>query len=178
MPVETAPQRAARLLAGRHPQIAAAVARQLQRTVPRYQNVNRQALERNILAILRGLDRLLAKGDEGTLRRTLDDIAELRATTGFGVDEIVMAGLCFLPVLRRYLVHQDEDMRRGLESYEAVEAIALPFFGHIAMYFQNLGDLSDPFVAEMEWSALTFPLAIEDVDDDEDTIRTRRPELG
>lgn len=174
MPVENATQRAARLLAGRHPQIAAAVARQLKRTVPRYQDVERQALERNILGILKGLDRLLSRGDEATLRRTVDDIAQLRAATGFGVDELVMAGLCFLPVLRRFLILQDEDMARGLETYEAVEAVALPFFGHLAMYFRDLADLTDPGIAELQWSAISFPLSIEAVDDDEDTIRTRR----
>lgn len=175
MSVENATQRAARLLSGRHPQIAAAVARQLKRTVPRYQDVERQALERNILGILKGLDRLLAKGDEATLRRIVDDIAQLRAATGFGVDEMVMAGLCFLPVLRRFLIAQDEDMTRGLESYEALEAVALPFFGHLAMYYRDLADLTDPGLAELQWSAISFPLSIEAVDeDDEDTIRTRR----
>lgn len=175
MPVENATQRAARLLSGRHPQIAAAVARQLKRTVPRYQDVERHALERNILGILKGLDRLLVKGDEATLRRIVDDIAQLRAATGFGVDEIVMAGLCFLPVLRRFLIARDEDMARGLETYEALEAVALPFFGHVAMYFRDLADLTDPGLAELKWSAISFPLSIEAVDDDEeDTIRTRR----
>lgn len=174
MPVENAAQRAARLLSGRHPQIAAAVARQLKRTVPRYQDVERQALEKNVLSILRGLDHLLAKGDETTLRRIVDDVAQLRAATGFGVDEIVMAGLCFLPVLRRFLIHQEEDVMRGLAAYEAVEAVALPLFGHVAMYFRDLADLTDPGLAELQWSAISFPLAIEDVDDDEDTIRTRR----
>lgn len=176
MPADTATMRAARLLADRHPQLAAAITRQLKRTVPRYQAVERHAMERNILAILKGLQRLLEKGDERTLRSIVDDIAQLRSATGFGVDEFVMAGFCFLPVIRRFLVASDESMEQGLLAFEAVEAVALPMFGHVAMYFQDLEDLTDPGLAAVEWSAISFPLSIEAVDDDdEDTVRTKRP---
>ncbi len=175
MPVESSVQRAARLLNGREPQIAAAVARQLKRTVPRYADVERQAMERNISAILKGLQRLLAKGDERTLRRIVDDVAQLRSATGFGVDEVIVAGLCFLPVLRRFLVENDSDIEAGLAAFEALEAVALPMFGHIAMYYRDLADLTDPGLAEVKWSAISFPLSIESVEDDEDTLRTKRP---
>lgn len=175
MPSETALQRAARLLRGREPQVAAAVARQLRRTVPRYEDVERQALERSLMAVLKGLQRLVESGDERTLKRIVDDAAQLRSATGFGVDEFVMAGLCFLPVVRRFMIENDVSIEQGLLAFEAVESVALPMFGHIAMYYRDLADLTDPGKAASKWSAISFPLSIEAVEDDEDTVRTKRP---
>ncbi len=176
MTVETPAARAARLLKPRQGDLARAVARQLQRTVPRYKNVERVAMEKNITAILMALEPLLKRGSEATLRSVVNDVAQLRSAGGFGVDELVMAGLCFLPVLRRYLVSMHADPLEGLECYEAVEAVTLPLIGHVAAYLQDASEATDPGAFQPLWSEMPFPLAIEELDEeDEVTAKNLRP---
>jgi hypothetical protein len=169
--LETAANRAARMLKPRQADLARAVARQLQRTVPRYKDVEPVAMEKNITAILIALDPLLKRGSEATLRAVVNDVAQLRSAGGFGVDELVMAGLCFLPVLRRYLVSMHADPIEGLEAYEAVEAVTLPLIGHVAAYLQDASEATDPGA----WSDISFPLFIEELEDDEVTVKNLRP---
>lgn len=175
MTVETPALRAARFLKPRHAEIARAVTRQLKRTVPRYEEVDRTAMERNSLAILKGLQRLLEQGDVRTLKRVVDDVSQLRSSAGFSVDELVMAGLCFLPVLRRYLVSVHQDPLEGLVAYEAVEAVTLPLIGHVAAYLQEVAELTDPGGFQPVWSDISFPLSIEALDDDEEVTAKNRP---
>jgi hypothetical protein len=165
--------RAADMLEPNRKVLSRAIVRQLKRTVPRYEDVDDGAMQGNISTILRGLERLLRKGDMRTLKGIVESISSLRRTSGFGIDELLTAGLCFLPVLRRFFVEHEEDIGRGLDSYEAVEALVLPVFGHLASHFAELDDKTDPGEA---WAAISFPLSVESIDEDEVTAPQRRPE--
>jgi hypothetical protein len=172
---ESAAHRAARLMSSRHPALARAIARQLARNVPRYKEVASEAVEHNVLTLLSGLQKLLERGTEDSLRRVVEDIAQLRSATGFQVDEIVTAGLCFLPVLRRYLVRADSSLEAGLEAYEALESLAIPMFGYgaAAMTEEDHFEATDPSFTS-PWSDISFPMSIEDVEDEEVTDPGRR----
>lgn len=128
-------QLAARLLKPHHERIAQAVARQIRRTVPRYEQVEPVALERNLKTVLGGIQRLLEKGDAATLLRVVEDVAQLRSSTGFQASEFLVAGMCFLPVVRRFLIGSASTPGEGLAAYEAVESISLPLFGQLVDLF-------------------------------------------
>ena len=131
---------AARLLQPHRDAIARAVARQIRRTVPRYEQVDLVALERNTRTVLGGVQRLLEGGDSATLLRVVEDVAQLRTTTGFQASEFLVASMCFMPVVRRFLVQHAPSPMEGLLAWDSVEAIALPLFGQVVDVFLDSED--------------------------------------
>lgn len=131
---------AARLLAPNHNRIAKAVTRQIQRTVPSYQRIDAFALERNTRTILSGLQKLLEGADAQSLQAVLGNVVQLRHSAGFRVSDLLLAGMCFQPVVRRYLVAQAASPAEGLAAYEAVEEIGLPLFGFLLDSFLESED--------------------------------------
>lgn len=153
--------------------VSRAVVRQLKTTVPRYKDVDAIAMEKNVGMILKGLVRLIEKGDIATLKNITAEIVQLRTTSGFGVDELITAGFCFLPVLRRLYTEYADDIGRGLDAYEHVESMALPMFGFVASHASDLDEITDPRASA--WQALAFPASIESLEEDEVTQPRSRP---
>lgn len=63
---------------------------------------------------------------------------------GFRIDDWVLAGLAFLPVLRRFIIENSKHVEEGIDDYEAIEAIALPLLGRAASIFLDAAE--DPTV--------------------------------
>lgn len=152
--------------------LSAAIVRQLKSTVPRYADVDAHAMGQNVTAILKGVERLLEKGDLATLKRIISELVQLRAASGFGVDELITAGFCFLPVLRRFFTEHARDIGTGLDAYEHLESMVLPMFGFVASHAQDLEEVTDP--AGAAWQAIAFPATIESLEEDEVTQPRRR----
>jgi hypothetical protein len=176
-------QLAAQLIRSHHLRISQAIARQLQRTVPRYRQVDASVLERNIATIMGGVQQLLEHGSEERLLRIVADVAQLRQMSGFKLPEFLVASLCFLPVIRRFLIERSGDLQEGLARYEAVEAIALPLMGRVATIFMDAAEDTQPnsetaFLLAGEKgrprAAVPMPFEIEAVTGDEQ-VELRRP---
>lgn len=163
---------AARLLKPHHDRIAQAVARQIRRTVPRYEQVEPIALERNLKTVLRGVQRLLEQGDGATLLRVLEDVAQLRSSTGFQVSELLLAAMCFNPVVRRFLVGSAPTVGEGLAAWEAVESVTLPLFGQLVdLFLDSEDEVTPPFghrLPPTTSDGFLLPLTIESVLEDEE----------
>jgi hypothetical protein len=132
-------QLAARLIAQHGPLLSRAVARQIRQVVPRYRLVDDTALERNIGTLMRGIQRLLDTDDDSGLISLVKDTAQMRTMAGFDGADMVMAGMCFLTVIRRALLERVQPLQEALRTYDAVEAVAIPFFGRLSRLFQSMG---------------------------------------
>jgi hypothetical protein len=152
--------------------LSAAVVRQLKRTVPRYREVDSHAMQRNVGAVLKAVEQLLAKGNIETLRSTISELVALRSATGFGVDELITAGFCFLPVLRRFFTEHARDVGAGLDAYEYLESMVLPMFGFVASHAANIEEVTNP--GSSAWQAVDFPASIESLEEDEVTQPNQR----
>jgi hypothetical protein len=88
------------------------------------------------------------------------NIAQLRQALGFRVDDFLLAGLSFMPVMRRFILEHARDTREGLNDYEAFEAIAIPLIAELARVFRHAG---------------VGDASIDDDDDDDITVPNGRP---
>jgi len=130
----TAPS-VAQLLQAHRARIASTVARQIQSTVPAYRAMDTEAISHNAVLILDGVCMLLESGDEQTLMRIVGMDIELRQLSGVTVSDYLVAVLCGLPVIRRYLVRESPSVEKGLERYEQFERVALPLYGRVVANF-------------------------------------------
>ncbi|MEW5850895.1 MAG: hypothetical protein AB2A00_19065 [Myxococcota bacterium] len=166
--------RAAALMKSHHVRISQAIARQLVRLVPRYRQVDQTALERNLSSLLGGVEVLLEKGEDQRLMQLIEDVALLRQSSGFTLQDFVMAGMSFLPVLRRFFMERCS-ITEGLEAYEAVETVALPVLGRAASLYLDVGEDTEPmgrpaFLGKGKRPPFE-PMLIESVTGDESTER-------
>jgi hypothetical protein len=153
MPSKTALQ----LFANRRLQLACAVARQVQATVPRYRGLDALALARNIDHVLRAVQQLLKNNDEQTLSEVLGQLKQRREHEGFSGGDFLVAVLCTLPVIRRFFCNHASSPAIGLRFYEEVEAVLLPFYGRWAAHEENAFD-ADERTAPLERSPLDAEL--------------------
>ena len=170
---DTAARTALELLRLNKKPLAGAIVRQLKSTIERYGSVDAEAMSRNVLRLLDGIEVVLDKGDLKTLQRVTSDTVALRASSGFGVDELVTAGVCFLPVMRRFFVDHSRDIGTGLDAYEHLESLVLPMFGWIASHASDIDQVTDP--KGSAWQAIAFPASIESIEEDEVTQPHSRP---
>lgn len=166
-------QVAARMLREDIHGISERVVRRIHRLVPSFRALDHRAVEENISAILRAVVGLLERGDRRTLEVISADIVGLRSASGMQAEDIMLAGLCFLPTVRQTLVHGEVGLAQGLKAYEAFERRVLPVLALLTGKLQGLEDLSDPAAGEARWAESAFPpLSAEE--EDEDTLRTPR----
>lgn len=137
-------ERVVSLLRSHRVRIARALVRQTRALAPRYEQLDQTAQERSFLALLIAVERLLERGDDKPLLDTAANIAQLRSSMGFHVEDFSLASLGFLPVIRRFIIENSANIAEGLEDYEAFEAIALPFIGRAASIFLDASE--DPTV--------------------------------
>jgi hypothetical protein len=149
---------AAALMKSHHRRIAQAVARQLRRTIPRYRQLDEVMLERNVATILGGVQQFLERGNATPLLSIVEDVARLRQMSGFSLQDFLVASLCFLPVVRQFLVEKLGDVGRGLACYEAVEAAALPLVGRVAALYAELEDECEPTIPDRRPRGAPEPL--------------------
>lgn len=124
--------------------IARALVRQTRALAPRYEQLDQSAQERNFVALLLAVETLVEKGVDTPVLDQVSHLAQMRAAMGFRVDDFVLAALAFLPVLRRFVIENSKSIEEGLEDYETLEAIALPFVGRAASIFLDAAE--DPTV--------------------------------
>ena len=115
--------------------IARALVRQVRVLVPRYAQLDSSAQERNFIALLVAVERLLESGDDALLMEVTAQVAQLRASMGFQIEDFTAAALAFLPVMRRFLVEHSASAIKGLDEYEEFEALALPVLGRVGSVF-------------------------------------------
>ena len=154
------------LLTSHRVRIARALVRQVRSLAPVYATVEPEALEQSFQRFLSTVAHLLKSGDDSSLRETASNTAQLRQALGFRVDDYLLAGLSFLPVMRRFLVESGPTVREGLEDYEAFEALAIPLIAETARIFKNAS--RDVFVG----------LGDDDDDDDNDDITIPNQKIG
>jgi hypothetical protein len=133
-------ERVVKLLRSHRVRIARALVRQTRALAPRYEQIDAAAQERNFLALLIAIDRLLEQGDEKPIMDAAANIASLRASMGFRVEDFSLASLGFLPVIRRFIIENSPSTEEGLDDYEAFEAIALPLIGRAASIFLDAAE--------------------------------------
>jgi len=155
MPSKTALQ----LFANRRLQLACAVARQVQATVPRYRSVDALAMARNIDHVLRAVEMLLKSNDDHTLIEVLGQLKQRRTGQGFSSSDFLVAVLCTLPVIRRFFSNHASSPERGLRYYEEVEAVLLPFYGRWAAAQEADAFADDAQTAPLAESPLVADLA-------------------
>jgi hypothetical protein len=126
------------LLQANRSRIAYAVSRQIQTLVPKYRDLDTVALAHNLETVLKGFESLLQNNKPDNLFGAVSMIADVRRVSGFGIRDMTVAGLCFLPVIRRFMIRESGTIERGLERYELVEAVALPLFGQVIPLFLNI----------------------------------------
>lgn len=125
-------QMAVALLQNHHKKVAQSVARQMLRTIPRYQFLGEDVLYRSTDQLVVALIEYLETGNPTSLRKMSEDMMELRRIGGFASAELLMAGMCFFPVLRRFFIRKAERSRIGLELYDEVEKKLFPVFVGLA----------------------------------------------
>lgn len=172
-------ERVVTLLRSHRVRIARALVRQSRALAPRYEQIDQTAHERNFLTLLIAVERLLGHGDDKPVLNAAANLASLRASMGFHVEDFTLASLGFLPVLRRFIIESSASLQEGLDDYEAFESIALPLIGRAASIFIDAAE--DPtvpnaarakFLTDREGRVL--PLRIERVtgtQEEEDTFR-------
>lgn len=148
---------ALRLFANRRLQLACAVARQVQATVPRYRAIDALTLARNIDRVLQAVQQLLQNSDEQTLCEVLGRLRQRREGEGFSGGDFLVAVLCTLPVIRRFYCNHASSPETGLRFYEEVEAVLLPFYGRWAAHEENAFD-TDERTAPLATSPLAADL--------------------
>jgi hypothetical protein len=137
-------ERVVSLLRSHRVRIARALVRQTRALAPRYEQLDQAAQERNFVALLLAVETLVEKGVDTPVLDQVSHLAQMRAAMGFRVDDFVLAGLAFLPVLRRFVIENSKNVEEGLDDYETLEAIALPFVGRAASIFLDAAE--DPTV--------------------------------
>jgi hypothetical protein len=133
-------ERLVKLLKGHRVRIARALVRQTRALVPRYEQLDAGAQERNFLSLLLGVERLLEHGDDAPLLEVAAHVAQLRASMGFRVEDFSVAAMCFLPVIRRFVLEHAGNIAEGLDDYEEFESVALPYLGRAAIIFMDASE--------------------------------------
>lgn len=144
-------ERVVSLLRSHRVRIARALVRQTRALAPRYEQLDQAAQERNFVALLLAVETLVEKGVDTPVLDQVSHLAQMRAAMGFRVDDFVLAGLAFLPVLRRFVIENSKTVEEGLDDYETLEAIALPFVGRAASIFLDAAE--DPTVPNVNKGA-------------------------
>lgn len=128
-------ERVVELLRSHRIRIARAWARQVRAVVPRYRDVEDVALEKNLGNLVAAFERVLSGGSERTLLQSATGVAQMRLAAGFAIPDLVVATVCFLSVIRRFLVDKAPTVEQGLDDFEAVEALCLPLLSKISHVF-------------------------------------------
>lgn len=158
------PKLAVALLQNHQQKVAQSVARQMLRTIPRYEQMGEDVLYRSINQLVKSLTEYLDTGDSQPLKKLCADMIGLRRLGGFSSAELLMAGMCFFPVLRRFFIRKAERSRIGLELYDEVEKKLFPVFVSLAtqMEHQSRTDGDDDGFSSLTVSGLS-DLEIEEV---------------
>lgn len=138
------PRRAAELLTSHHRLIARTVAGQIQAVIPKYREIDPTALTGSLSTMVRALAHMIESGDEDRFIDIACDIAEMRLAGGFKVGDMVGAGICFLPVLRRFFQERCRTLDEAMGAYALCEEHAMPTVSRFANAFAALEKLKVP----------------------------------
>lgn len=158
------------LLQNHQQKVAQSVARQMLRTIPRYEEMGEEMLYRSTNQLVAALTKYLDTGNAEPLQKLCVDMIALRRIGGFSSSELLMAGMCFFPVLRRFFIRRAERSRIGLELYDEVEKKLFPVFVNMAMYMeQETRSSSQDELRDLTFSNLG-DFQFEDVSDEQGAI--------
>jgi hypothetical protein len=130
-----ATERVLKLIRSHRVRIARALVRQTRMLAPRYEQIDRIALERSYMGLIFALERVLEAGDTTMLTDQQEQIASMRSAMGFQIEDFLLASLGWLPVIRRFLMEHGANLGEAIADYEEFEAIALPLVAHAATAF-------------------------------------------
>jgi len=163
-------ERVVDLLTSHKVRIARALVRQMRALSPRYASLEPGALEGSLLRFVAMTAHFLKTGDNASLREQTVHTAQLRQALGFKADDFMLAGLSFLPVMRRFLVEHAPSVAQGLDDYELFEAEAIALLAESVILFNDasdgLDDDEDPTVPNVPRASLSrsrSPFSIERV---------------
>lgn len=138
--------------------IAKALGRQIRAASVQYRSIEVEALEQSLQRLLVVIARYLETGDEAPLKAATSNTAQLRQALGFRVDDFLLAGLSFMPVMRRFILEHAHDLREGIDDYELFEAVAIPLIAELARVFRHAGaDPSSDFGDDDDDDDITMP---------------------
>jgi hypothetical protein len=133
-------ERVVELLTSHKVRIARALVRQMRSLSPRYAGLEQGALEGSLLRFVAMTAQFLKTGDNANLREQTLHTAQLRQALGFKADDFMLAGLSFLPVMRRFLLEHASSLPEGIEDYELFEAEAIPLLAESVILFNDASD--------------------------------------
>jgi hypothetical protein len=144
--------------------IARAMARQVRSLSPRYQQVEVEALERSFYGLGAAIERLFESGDHAELLDRTVFTAQLRAQLGFQLEDLTLAGICYFPVIRRFLLDHSANIDDALDDLEDFDRAAIPLFARAVTMFRDASDATVP--------GNFAPFAVENVVGQEDEEQT------
>ena len=128
-------ERIVKLLRSHRVRIARALVRQSRTLAPRYEQIDKLAQEKSYMGLIFALERVLEDGDESLLADQTEQLASMRSTMGFQMEDFLLATLGWLPVIRRFLFEQGTSLAEAVADYEEFETIALPLVARSASVF-------------------------------------------
>jgi hypothetical protein len=132
------------LLRAHRVRIARAMARQVRSMSPRYQQVELEALERSFYGLNMAIERMFESGEHAELLDRTAFTAQLRAQLGFQLEDLTVAGLCYFPVIRRFLLDHSETVDDALDDLDDFDRIAIPVLARGVGLFRDAGDATVP----------------------------------
>jgi hypothetical protein len=132
------------LIRGHRVRIARALARQVRTLSIRYKRVEVEALEKSFFGLLLAIEDFLATGSDQNLIDRTKHTANLRAQLGFQLEDLAMAGMCFMPVLRRFLMDHSKTMDEAMADFDSFEAVAIPLLSRMMSLFRTSTDITSP----------------------------------
>lgn len=171
-------KKAVALIESEQERLALAIVQQVRSLVPKYNDIDSTAQVRNTATALACVGDLILYKRTNRLADFVESVVQLRSAIGFSVGDFLVGSLCFLPVLRRFLIHRADSTAEGLVMFEIIERVALPFTGRVAeIWAECATDTTNPdgvdtqrFLSllsdSMESGANLFnPLPIASIDD-------------
>src|SRR5689334_6137693 len=130
-----ATERVLKLIRSHRVRIARALVRQTRMLAPRYEQIDKIALERSYMGLIFALERVLEIGDTTVLTDQQEQIASMRSSMGFQIEDFFFVLFGWLFVICRFLMEHGCDLFEAIADYEEFEAIALPLVAHAATAF-------------------------------------------
>ena len=128
-------ERVVQLLRSHRVRIARALVRQSRALAPRYEQIDELAQERSYLGLIFAVERILESDDDTMLADQTEQLAMMRSSMGFQMEDFLLATLGWLPVIRHFLLERAANIAEAIEDYEAFEAVALPLVARAAATF-------------------------------------------
>lgn len=130
--------------------ISKTMAGQIQQVIPKYHDIDPDALAGSLATLVRAMAVVVEEDDSDRFLDIACDIAEMRLAGGFVIGDMVGAGVCFLPVLRRFFMERCRNTNEALGAYSIVEELAMPLVVRFANAFAEMEKIKIPVGASKD----------------------------